>query len=76
MIYSLGVLEEQDIVKKSLRHPPSAQLSSKALRAPRIVFTIAAASFEIRPPCARVCILWTCGFTLVACAPSLGDLSD
>jgi len=22
MIYSLGVLEEQDIVKKSLRHPP------------------------------------------------------
>ncbi len=26
MIYSLGVLEEQDIVKKSLRHPPSPRI--------------------------------------------------
>jgi hypothetical protein len=25
MIYSLGVLEEQDIVKKSLRHPPQTK---------------------------------------------------
>src|SRR6266478_3742488 len=26
MIYSLGVLEAQDIVKKSLRHPPSPRI--------------------------------------------------
>jgi hypothetical protein len=28
MIYSLGVLEEQDIVKKSLRHPPNQEKSN------------------------------------------------
>ncbi len=29
MIYSLGVLEEQDIVTKSLRHPPFANADTQ-----------------------------------------------